>query len=255
MVKNGTGLFTLKLPYNGLWTACSLMPRPAPGLFLSICFIMTLGMASSAYPQIGLRGGVNLAKFTGLDAGPAEGVMGLNAGLSFRLLGIGPVSLNPEIYYAQKGSRLTDQIYEQVNTGTNPEQLGEKFDLEFKLAYIEVPVLIKVNLPFLSTNNLSPYLSGGPVFAWRLDCNFSLETSADRTLRECTEGKFDNFDTTFNSADRGYVAGAGIDFRVPYLGTLNLDIRLTKGLTRLRNNDINDDIHNQSFTIMLGYSF
>ena len=46
---------------------------------------------------------------------------------------------------------------------------------------------------------------------------------------------------------------SGIDIRIPYLGTVILDGRYYRGLSRLIENQENDDIYNQNFTLMLGY--
>ncbi len=206
--------------------------------------------------QLGLRGGINLSKFVGADATGAEEVMGLNAGFSVRLINIGPVSIVPEIYYAEKGTRFSDQI--RALQTFNPDLTPgiDNYELEFNLAYIEVPVLLRLNLPFLSTNVVHPYIGAGPVFAWRIECNFSF-TSGDVevTARDCADRNFPDAETAFKEADRGYVINSGIDFQVPFIGTLTLDARYTRGLERVRESAINNDIQNQSFTLMLGYTY
>lgn len=220
-------------------------------IFLIVIFSVLLTEAVVA--QIGLRGGVNLTKFVGSDVEAAEDVMGLNAGLSFTILRLGPISLVPEVYYAEKGARFTDQI--RSLQSMNPDQPGidDSFDLEFNLAYVEVPLLVKLSLPFISTNYVFPYISGGPVYGWRLDCSFSMTSNLEKSVNDCADNNFSDLQTTFKEADRGYILGSGIDFVIPYLGMLTLDARYARGLTRLREGSGNDDIQNQSFTLMLGY--
>src|SRR5262245_12661679 len=63
--------------------------------------LLLLAWTSPASAQFGIRGGVNLSKFVGNDAGD-ESVAGLNLGASIPLINIGPLSIGPEIYYAKK---------------------------------------------------------------------------------------------------------------------------------------------------------
>ncbi len=208
------------------------------------------------FSQIGVKGGVNLSKFTGSDAGPAEGKLGLNFGLTFRLFGVGPVSIHPEIYYSEKGTRFSEQV--NMFMSMNPDQFNpddfEDFDLAFNLAYIEVPVLLKISLPFMSTKVIKPFITGGPVFAWRVDCNFSLEAAESISIQDCANQNFPDLETTFKDADRGYALGGGLDFAIPILGTIIIEGRYVRGLSRLRETGVNDDIQNQSFMLMAGFT-
>lgn len=201
-----------------------------------------------------MRGGINLSKFVGADVDNAENLMGLQAGLSFQIINIGPLSIVPEIYYAEKGTRLKDQVreFQQMNPDdpANPEYV----DLEFNLAYVEIPVLAKLNLPFISTRVIHPYIAGGPVFGFRLDCSISLTNGAEQNIEDCVDDNFSVFESTFNESDRGIVFVSGIDFVIPMFGALTLDGRYYKGLSRLREGGENSDVFNQNFTLMLGYS-
>lgn len=225
-------------------------------LFLFLTFLLlsiTLVQISSA--QIGIRGGINLSKFVGEDVAETEDLMGLNAGLSFSIINIGPISIVPEIYYAEKGTRLKDQLRQfqqpDAEEPVNPEDLP----LEFNLAYVEIPILAKIRLPFLSTEVVHPYIAGGPVFGFRLDCSISFTNeTADERIQDCVDENFSDMEATFNEADRGYVFSTGIDFQIPLLGTLTLDGRYYRGLSRLIENRENNDIYNQNITLMLGYN-
>lgn len=219
-------------------------------------FIFLAFSVPQTHAQIGVKGGVNLSKFVGSDAGGADDIMGLNIGATFRLIGIGPVSINPEIYYSEKGTRFSDQLSTFMNM--DPNQINpddfENFDLEFNLAYVEVPIMVKVSMPFISGDVVKPFITGGPVFAWRIDCNFSLETAESISVQECANQNFPDFETTFKQADRGYALGGGLDFVVPILGTFIIEGRYTRGLSRLRETGVNDDIQNQSFTLLAGFT-
>lgn len=222
-------------------------------LLVKLLILCTLNPA--AYSQIGLRGGINLSTFVGEDVSETEDLMGLNAGLSFSIINIGPVSLVPEIYYAEKGTRFTEQLRELQNPDPNNSDFDPNYELEFNLAYVEIPVLAKVRLPFLSTKVIHPYIAGGPVFGFRLDCSISFTgNSAEQEIQDCADENLSDLETTFNESDRGYVLVSGIDFQIPLLGTVTLDGRYYRGLSRLIENGENDDLYNQNFTLMLGYT-
>ena len=222
--------------------------------FLLLFFILT---ATSGYSQVGIRGGINLSHFIGEDVSETEDLMGLNAGLSLSLINIGPISLVPELYYAEKGTRFADQLQGIQNPDpNNPNIDPADYELEFNLAYVEIPVLAKVQLPFLSTRVINPYIAGGPVFGFRLDCSISFTSpNAEQQIQDCSDDNFSDLETTYKESDRGYVLVSGIDFDIPMLGTVTLDGRYYRGLSRLIEGGENSDVYNQSITLMLGYSF
>lgn len=221
-----------------------------------LVFLVFLLLTNPAYSQIGLRGGINLSHFVGEDVSETEDLMGLNAGLSFSLINIGPISLVPEVYYAEKGTRFAEQLQDIQNP--NPEDPNfdpTNYELEFNLAYVEIPVLAKVRLPFLSTRVIHPYIAGGPVFGFRLDCSISFTNpNAEEQIQDCSDENFSDLETTYKESDRGYVLVSGIDFDIPMLGTVTLDGRYYRGLSRLIEGGENSDVYNQNITLMLGYS-
>lgn len=212
------------------------MSHPASrALWLSVPLLL-LAWASPAAAQFGVRGGVNLSRFVGEDA-VSGSEAGLNLGASIPLIHVGPVSIGPEVYYAQKGGGQLDPASAQT--------------LDFELSYIEVPLLARLRFPL--SGGLAGYVGGGPVYAWKLDCKFTAETDASDTARKCGE-QFQTFDTAMKSADKGIVLNAGLDLPVlGGFGGLNLDARFTRGLDRLVEADAGGNVKNQAITLMLGY--
>ena len=203
----------------------------------SAAVLCVSAVSTPATAQFGIRGGMNLTKFVGGDAGESEATTGLNLGASIPLLRIGPLSIVPEVYYSEKGSKQFDP----ATTTT----------FEYGLNYIEVPVLAKLSFPLKGA--LRGYVAGGPAYAWNIDCTISAtETGTTNNLGECGE-TFSSFDTAMEKADRGVVISGGLDFTVPGLGAVNLDARLVRGLARLRTGTTGSDIRNQAFSLMLGY--
>ena len=199
-----------------------------------------------AYAQLGVRGGMNLSKFVGADATNTEATKRLNAGGSFSLIHIGPVSLVPEVYYSQKGSRELASAL--TNPGTTTPTVGTTV---FGLDYIEVPVLAKVSFPLARL--LNGYVTGGPAYAWNVDCSIQIaDAGPTPTSNDCSQ-TFGSFKSAMQKADLGAVVGGGLDFSIPGLGGLNLDTRLVRGLKRLTTGTTGADIKNSTVSLMLGY--
>lgn len=203
---------------------------------------------------IGFRGGVNLTDWIGDDAEEGERTTRLNFGATFQLLEIGPVSIVPEVYYARKGGE------QDTTFSVNGQPVA--FSPTFDLSYVEVPVLARVRLPRFGGDRFFPYVQGGPAFAWNLDCEVDFRESAGDGVPaqegcgllaggEALEEEIRDYET-------GFVVGAGLDIEViPGFGALNLDARLTQGLSRVIETDGGEeiDIRNRAFSLMLGYSF
>jgi hypothetical protein len=205
---------------------------------LAVATLCICTVASPAVAQFGFRGGMNLSKFVGADASSNESARGLNLGATIALFHFGPLSIVPEVYYAEKGSKELD-----LTTATT---------FEYGLDYIELPVLAKLTFPI--RGGLRGYVAGGPAYAWNIDCSITAtETGSTNTFSECGE-TFRSFDTAIEKADRGVVIGGGLDFTVHGFGGLNLDARLVRGLARLKSG-AGSDIKNQAFSLMLGYYF
>lgn len=224
---------------SGKWSPAVMV------LVLAITHLLVAGPANAQH-GFGLRGGLNLTNFVGDDAADDRTKTGLNLGGSFRLISLGPVAITPEVYYAQKGS---------VQDFTDPDQFPDPAtepELTFSLAYVEIPVLAQVRLPF-GGRTFRPYLQAGPAFAWNLDCEIDLSDADSSTASDCEDFQQENIESTIEDYEVGAVVGGGTDIVLPRgVGALTLDARLTQGLSRLTEES---EITNQAFTVMLGYSF
>ena len=214
----------------------------------ALTFLAFSAVATPAAGQFGLRGGMNLSKFVGSGASNSSSATGLNVGASIPLIHIGPLSIVPEVYYSQKGAKQFDPAALASGTTTAPTTL------DFGLDYIEVPVLAKLSFPLARL--LHGYVAGGPAYAWNVNCSISVTSAGATTNTSDCNQTFGSFKTAMQKADRGIVAGGGLDFNVLGLGGLNLDARVIRGLTRLTTSAAGTtgaDIKNQSVSLMLGY--
>jgi hypothetical protein len=210
---------------------------------LCVALFFWLG-AQPASAQFGPRGGLNLSDLVGSDVAEADARAGLAGGLGVRLLSLGPLSLNPELYYIQKGAGSAQLLAESP----------EMFD-EFGLDYVEIPVLARLGFPLpFGEGRFRGYAEGGPAFAWRVNCSISA-SGGDASLNdECAFLEFGGPDAVIDSADRGAVLGGGLMMEVPAVGgEVSLDLRLTRGLRRLAGGDSDLDARNQSISLMLGF--
>ena len=217
--------------------------RKLYGVALLCAAVAGLAVPRLATAQLGLRGGMNLSKFVGDDAA-SESSTKLRMGASLSLLRVGPVSLNPEVYYAQRGGR-------QIAPASEPNPLVQAYD--FSMNYLEVPLLVKLSL--VKVGPIRPYIAGGPVYAWQLECDVSLIGLTSETEQDCEDDTFTNARTAIKNADTGIMAGAGIDFNVFGIGAITLDARLVRGLDRItEDSSAGGDVKSQAVSLMLGYS-
>lgn len=213
-----------------------------------LCTFALLCSAPAADAQsLTFRGGLNLSKFVGGDAGENDTKTGLNLGAAFAPIRISYFSLVLEGYYRQKGA---EGLQERLVAGTPTEPISVSID------YIEVPVLLRFDVP-VGPSWFRPYLQGGPAFGWQIDCAVEIEAETGETEQACDDlfGSTGQLEETLKDFEQGLVFGGGVDLQVWRIGALNLDARLTRGLSRLSEGEDGPDVKNQSFTLMLGYSF
>ena len=224
---------------------------PLAILLVGVCALP----AAAQFPGFGIKGGVNLTEFVG---GEGDTKTGLNLGASIPLFNLGPVQIVPEIFYAQKGGTEFESGEACLDLrNPSPDPTGFDCIYDFSIDYIEVPLLAKLYLPPIpGARALRPYLQGGPTYAWKLDCELSIEAfaAAGTQERPCESDQFQDARSAIENADRGILLGGGLNLDVPGLGALNLDARWIRGLARLRENSAGEELNNQAFTLLLGYT-
>ena len=212
----------------------------------TLAIMLALGTAVTGFAQSAtaqLDGGLNLSRFAGGDATNAAAAR-LHLGASIPFLRVGPISIVPEIYYAQRGGDR--QLSTTVNGVQNPLA-------SFSMNYIEVPLLLRVGIPLAGP--LSLYVGGGPSYAWQLKCDVSFVGIAGGEEQDCKETQFSSARTALNNADKGIVGNAGVNLSVGPLGVINLDFRVVRGLDRIVEDATGPEVKTQSMALMLGYSF
>lgn len=159
--------------------------------------------SSSTDATFGVKGGVNFSNMYTEDVDDNNVLTSFNVGVFASLPITSFIAIQPELLYSRKGAELT---YDNVFAAGKAQ---------FKLNYIELPILVKANL----TENLNIHV--GPYFAYLVDAqikNISNSGSYD------FEDNYNNDD--FNKFDAGLSAGIGLDF-----DTIGIGARYNYGLT------------------------
>ncbi len=157
---------------------------------------------------IGISAGANFANFVDTDAS-VDSRTGVMAGLTYGIaVPMSPVTIQPGVFYAQKGATLSDG---DIETTT-------------KLDYIEIPVIAKFDF-ILDNPMLTPHVFFGPYAGFTL--NAEQEVSDGNT-----SGSVDIGDQV-KDTDIGVVVGAGAD-----INKFRIGIRYSVGLTDVAETDI-----------------
>jgi hypothetical protein len=170
---------------------------------------LTNANAQENVSKFGVKGGVNFSNLYTEDVDDNNMLTGFNVGFFAKLPIADNIALQPEISYTGKGAEL---VYNNAFvSGT----------AQFKLDYIEVPLLLVVNV----TKNFN--IHAGPYAAYMVSA---------KTTNKSDSGSYnfeDNIDTDdFNKFDAGLAGGVGID-----LEPVSFGVRYNYGLTKIGKED------------------
>lgn len=143
---------------------------------------------SSLTPKFGVKAGLNLTNLYVDDVKDENVKLGLNAGIFAKIPVTRGLSIQPELLYTSKGSKLTyDNIFGS----------GE---FRFNLNYVELPLLAVINI----AKNFN--LHAGGYASYLVSANIK-ELKDNGENDEIVDFNEDNF----NRIDYGLVGGLGID--------------------------------------------
>jgi hypothetical protein len=151
----------------------------------------------------------------------------------------GAVGIQLEAIYAQKG----------VSGDTTFE--GQSISGEFRLAYLELPLLLKLRL---GSGPIRPYLFGGPALAIELLCEAEVTVGGTTNAADCDS---DEAEGQTGGAERrttefGAVAGAGLEISSGAMAFL-VELRYARGLQSLDSTD-EIDLKNEAISVLAGVS-
>ena len=188
---------------------------------------------NSLSPKIGIKGGVNLSNLYVDDVKDENMKVGINIGLFSKIPMTRGFSIQPELLYSNKGSKLT---YDNIIAGEG--------EYRFNLNYVELPVLAVVNL----TKNIN--IHAGPYVSFLTSANVK-DLKSDGTENKVTDLKADNF----NRFDYGLAGGIGFDFQ-----NFTLGARYNYGLGEIGKSgtlsgELTKDSKNSNVSLYIGIGF
>jgi hypothetical protein len=197
---------------------------------LAVLFVAALWPQPAA-AGVGLKGGLGLSKFSASEAPPAPtAFVNLKAPMGGVFFGInfGLFSIQPEILYVRMGTRL--------QASDSPDWL------DFRLDYVQVPILLKISvLP----GPISPMIYGGPYGAYA----FSIKGVASGG------GGSADLSDTYMSTDYGVALGGGLEFKLVAI-KLSVEGRYNLGLANiLKDPEPGTYVKNRCLMVLAGISF
>jgi hypothetical protein len=142
-------------------------------------------------PKFGVKGGINFANLYVNDVKDNHLKIGLNAGLFGKVPLARGLSIQPELLYSSKGSKVT---YDNFAFGSG--------EYRFNLNYIETPLSMVINI----ARNFN--IHGGAYAAYLVNANIT-DMNDDGTINDV-----DNMNAEkFNRFDYGLLAGLGLDIQ------------------------------------------
>jgi hypothetical protein len=144
--------------------------------------------------------------------------------------GLGFISIQPEILYVRTGGQY---------------EVDEANSLEFRHQYIQVPVLLKLNI--IPAGPIRPFLCGGGYGAYLIKSEGVLEIDGVSETEVLT--------SDYERFDYGLVGGAGIAFKLLGL-SLSVEGRYNYGMANLLKDPMaGDSMKNESWMALVGFSF
>jgi opacity protein-like surface antigen len=203
-----------------------------------VCAAVLLVAASVPKPaaagvtvDFGIKGGLNITTLAysgsvewwdnlGYTNGPIFGV--------FFSLGRGPVTIQPEVFYSRRGSKL------EINASDH---------IVYRSEFLEVPVLVKWNV---ISGPISPVVFAGPFGAFSFSYK-EIKTIGGTTLTtDISEGH--------SKSDYGLIFGGGLEYKLKSI-KLILEGRYTMGMRNIEYQSETDSFKNSGFSVLFGVGF
>ncbi|WP_343614408.1 porin family protein [Flavobacterium sp.] len=174
----------------------------ALALFISASFGMLHAQNTNVETEFGVKGGFNMSNLynNGDDVDDNNILYGFNAGVYATLPISDFVAIQPELLFTTKGAKL--EYNSALFNG----------DAKFKLNYIELPLLVRVNI----TKNFNVHAGGYASYLVSSKVTGSGDADFEQTIDTDDLNKF----------DAGISAGIGVDFNPVSIG-----VRYNYGLT------------------------
>lgn len=204
-----------------------------------------------------------LALFFAVQPLDAQGVgLGVEAGLNVSDLSVDTEGEGTE-FDAETGFRAGGVLrYDFApvigfQTGLSFSEKGATSDAEtatsaIELQYLEVPLLLQLNIP-TGPAPVNPRLFAGGTVNFELACDLTASSAGVSVESECDSDDLGEAALDTKSTDIGFLFGGGLDFPAGP-GALTVDVRFDLGLSDI--NDVADsptELKNRNFQATAGY--
>ncbi len=193
---------------------------------------LAAAVAQGPRSTVGAELGYSRSDLKGADATGIESRQGALTGVYLEAPLGGRMSLRPELLFALKGGRATTDL-----------ETGGTAVLDIELAYIEMPILLKLT-PI--RRRIRPVLFAGPAPALQIGCDLQAILPNQTVSSTC-----DKANVAVHEMDIGLVAGAGLEIRWPQ-SALALEARYTSGLRSILDGA---EVRNRAFGVVFALTF
>lgn len=198
--------------------------------FLFVFLLLT--SVSIAQLKYGVKGGFNFASFSGSDAQNAKSLTRFQFGgyvnYSFPVL----LGFQAEALYSMKGAQRKVK-----------DDADNTWTVSMTVDYLEIPVLLQLNIPLAVPLPVTPYVEVGPSLGITLSGKRKLETTG---FSQEQDVKSDLTGTDF---------GLALGFGLNVLKTFGVNLRYSFGFNTIDNTADPSDLKNSVFALTLNYSF
>lgn len=205
---------------------------------LAVTLAVLMIMSTNVFAQkfvVGVKGGLNLANVS-VDPEPTgiefKTRTGMAAG-AFVGINLGPVCVQPEFLYSQHGTKFDFEI------------MGVTVNNTMKLDVLEIPILLKYNIPM--AGNVTPSIFVGPGLGFVLSAKQLSEAAGSSSETDIKDD--------IESMNFGLVFGAGVNINVGSV-IITLDGRYNLGFTNMNKiSGSTTTIKTNAIQIMAGFGF
>ena len=217
-------------------------------LSLIVMAIVFVAFASNAFAMedkpyyFGLKAGLNMSKGWGDDAEDEAYAMGAAVGavMGYHLHEM--FTIMPEVMFMWKGSK-----------STIAEEGFYDGEITWKLYYIDINVLAKLNIP--TEGMIKPHIIAGPYVGIKASTGWSGDPEPEELVGEGLDEMLDEY---LKGVDYGAVLGAGVDIMMDNGHMVTVEGRYGIGLANLFDpvgDEEEMDFKMSSITFLVGYSF
>ena len=207
-------------------------------LVLLIAALLSVPASSLAQtPSFGVKGGLNMATFTGSRIVASDARTGFTVGVFTSIPVLSGVSIQPEVSYARKGARSASYDYDAFPLDGDAPPIGVYLSEKTTHSYLEIPVLMKLS-PTGRDALARPVFFAGPSVSFLLGAEEVYGVDYEKYM---------------NTTDFGVILGGGVE-----IGRLAIDARYNWGLSKIDKDfdasfgNVTGGVKNRAFTVTAG---